>query len=56
MTGGGQGLSRGRRGGGSENTASPGWGVDRDEYLKKADRWPLNPDGEILLGLKIETV
>ena len=56
MNGVGQGLSRGTRGVGSENTASPVWGVDRDEYLKKADPWPLNPDGEILLGLKIETV
>ena len=24
------------------------------EYLAKADPWPLNPDGELLLGLKIE--
>ena len=56
MNGVGEGLSRGTRGVGSENTASPVWGVDRDEYLKKADPWPLNPDGEILLGLKIETV
>ena len=24
------------------------------EYLKKADVWPLNPDGELLLGVKIE--
>ena len=24
------------------------------EYLKKADAWPLNPDGELMLGLKIE--
>ena len=56
MNGVGEGLSRGTRGVGSENTASPVWGVDRDEYLQKADPWPLNPDGEILLGLKIETV
>ena len=56
MNGVGKGLSRGTRGVGSENTASPVWGVDRDEYLQKADPWPLNPDGEILLGLKIETV
>ena len=25
-----------------------------DEYSKKADPWPLNPEGELLLGLKIE--
>ena len=24
------------------------------EYLRRADPWPLNPDGELLLGLKIE--
>lgn len=52
----GEGLSKGTRGVGSENTASPVWGVDRDEYILKADPWPLNPDGELFLGLKIETV
>ena len=25
-----------------------------DEYLDKAEPWPLNPDGELMLGLKIE--
>ncbi|MCP5115540.1 MAG: hypothetical protein GY953_32335, partial [bacterium] len=30
------------------------WGISAQEYLKRADVWPLNPDGEILLGLKIE--
>jgi 4-hydroxy-2-oxoheptanedioate aldolase len=24
------------------------------EYLRRADVWPLNPEGEIMLGLKIE--
>jgi 4-hydroxy-2-oxoheptanedioate aldolase len=28
--------------------------VSTDEYLAKADAWPLNPDGELLLGLKLE--
>ena len=51
----GKGLHRGRRGVGSEPSAMPIWGVDRDEYLHKADPWPLNPDGELLLGLKIES-
>ena len=27
-----------------------------DEYLEKADPWPLNPDGELTLGLKIENI
>ena len=30
------------------------WGVTPQEYVQKADVWPLNPDGEIMLGLKIE--
>jgi 4-hydroxy-2-oxoheptanedioate aldolase len=51
----GQGLKVGRRGVGSEPSAAPIWGVDRNEYLRCADPWPLNPDGELLLGLKIES-
>lgn len=51
----GEGLGPGRRGVGSEPSATPIWGVDRDTYIKKADPWPLNPDGELLLGLKIES-
>ncbi len=49
-------LGVGTRGIGSESTAAPVWGVDRDEYLQRADPWPLNPDGELLLGVKIESV
>ncbi len=52
----GEGLGEGRRGVGSEPTAAGVWGMDRDEYLAKADPWPLNPQGELLLGLKIESV
>lgn len=51
----GQGLGIGRRGVGSEPSATPVWGVDRGTYLQKADPWPLNPEGELLLGLKIES-
>jgi 4-hydroxy-2-oxoheptanedioate aldolase len=50
-----QGLGEGRRGVGSEPSAAPIWGLDRDEYLRRADPWPLNPEGELLLGLKIES-
>lgn len=50
-----QGLGEGRRGVGSEPSAAPIWGVDRDTYLRKAEPWPLNPEGELLLGLKIES-
>ena len=54
-TGVGDGLGEGRRGVGSEPTAAWIWGVDRDEYVQRADPWPLNPEGELLLGLKIES-
>jgi 4-hydroxy-2-oxoheptanedioate aldolase len=30
------------------------WGVTQQEYYQKADVWPLNPDGEILVILMIE--
>ena len=49
-----QGLQEGRRGAHGAVTASKIWGVTPDEYVQKADPWPLNPDGEILLGVKIE--
>jgi 4-hydroxy-2-oxoheptanedioate aldolase len=48
------GLGEGLRGAGSENFAAEIWGVSRSEYLAIADPWPLNPQGELLLGLKIE--
>ncbi|MEZ4860503.1 MAG: aldolase/citrate lyase family protein [Caldilineaceae bacterium] len=51
----GAGLGEGRRGVGSEPSATAIWGVDRDEYLRRAEPWPLNPEGELLLGLKIES-
>ena len=51
----GQGLERGTRGVGSEPSATSIWGIDRGEYLQRADPWPLNPAGELLLGLKIES-
>jgi 4-hydroxy-2-oxoheptanedioate aldolase len=47
-------LSEGRRGVHGAATASKIWGVSQDEYLDKADAWPLNPNGELLLGLKLE--
>jgi 4-hydroxy-2-oxoheptanedioate aldolase len=50
----GNGLSEGRRGVHGADTAAKIWGISRDEYLQKADAWPLNPDGELLLGLKLE--
>jgi 4-hydroxy-2-oxoheptanedioate aldolase len=50
----GNGISEGRRGVHGADTAAKIWGISRAEYLQKADAWPLNPDGELLLGLKLE--
>ena len=50
----GQGISEGRRGVHGADNAAKIWGISRDEYLDKADAWPLNPNGELLFGLKLE--
>ncbi len=47
-------LGDGRRGGGGQASAAEIWGIPVPEYLQKADAWPLNPEGELMLGLKIE--
>ncbi|MEM7021653.1 MAG: aldolase/citrate lyase family protein [Pseudomonadota bacterium] len=47
-------LRQGRRGSGGQAPAAEIWGLPLTDYLERADVWPLNPDGEILLGLKIE--
>jgi 4-hydroxy-2-oxoheptanedioate aldolase len=52
-TGGGLGL--GTRGRGSEATAAPIWGISQEEYLERCDPRPLNPKGELLLSVKIES-
>jgi 4-hydroxy-2-oxoheptanedioate aldolase len=44
----------GRRGSGGQGHAATIWGLETAEYLRRAEPWPLNPDGELLLGLKIE--
>ncbi|HMC58175.1 MAG TPA: aldolase/citrate lyase family protein [Candidatus Solibacter sp.] len=49
-----QGLNEGRRGVHGVPTAAQIWGISTDEYLDKADAWPLNPAGELLLGVKLE--
>jgi 4-hydroxy-2-oxoheptanedioate aldolase len=48
------GIAEGRRGVHGAPTAAKIWGVSEREYLDRADAWPLNPDGELLLGLKLE--
>ena len=42
------------RGNGSQGFAAQIWGLAPNDYMRKADPWPLNAEGEILLGLKIE--
>jgi 4-hydroxy-2-oxoheptanedioate aldolase len=49
------GLDTGIRGNGSQGFASQIWGLTPTEYMLKADVWPLNKNGEVMLGLKIET-
>jgi 2-keto-3-deoxy-L-rhamnonate aldolase RhmA len=48
-------LGVGWRGRGSESTAAPIWGLDAAAYLERCDVWPLNPQGELLLGVKLES-
>jgi 4-hydroxy-2-oxoheptanedioate aldolase len=45
----------GRRGNGNM-PAAWFWGLSRPEYAQRADVWPANPQGELLLFLQIETV
>jgi 4-hydroxy-2-oxoheptanedioate aldolase len=47
-------LGEGLRGFGSQKLAAQIWGVEPEDYFAKADVWPLNPRGELMLGLKIE--
>jgi 4-hydroxy-2-oxoheptanedioate aldolase len=49
-----QGINEGRRGAHGTPTAAKIWGISDREYVEKADAWPLNPNGELLLGLKLE--
>ncbi|MBL8235289.1 MAG: hypothetical protein JNL98_42725, partial [Bryobacterales bacterium] len=48
------GLPEGMLGNGSQGSPAEIWGLTAAEYKKRADPWPLNPDGEFLLGLKVE--
>lgn len=40
--------------GDSPAAAARYWGISNAEYYAKSDVWPLDPDGEILVGLMIE--
>jgi 2-keto-3-deoxy-L-rhamnonate aldolase RhmA len=48
-------LGIGTRGRGSEATAAPIWGLSTEQYMARCDPWPLNPNGELLLGVKLES-
>jgi len=48
------GIGEGLRGSGGQGLAAAMWGISSNEYIQKADPWPLNPNGEILLGFKPE--
>jgi 4-hydroxy-2-oxoheptanedioate aldolase len=48
-------LGVGTRGRGSESTAAPIWGLSTEDYMERCDPWPLNPKGELLLGVKLES-
>ena len=47
-------IPEGLRGAGGQGEPAELWGMTNEEYVKKADPWPLNPEGELFLGLKIE--
>ena len=47
-------IPEGLRGSGSQSFAAQIWGVSGIEYLERADPWPMNPDGELVLSLKLE--
>ena len=48
-------LLGGGRSGFGPDVAARYWGLDRATYVEKADVWPVNPDGEILLIGMIES-
>ena len=64
---GGAAAWRGRRGGQADISASARAGAARrrrrrrsgaitaEEYIARCDPWPLNPEGELLLGVKLES-
>jgi len=45
----------GKRGSGAAN-ATWAWGITGEEYERRADLWPLNPDGDLLAIIMIESV
>jgi 4-hydroxy-2-oxoheptanedioate aldolase len=52
--GAGANLGEGLRMFGAHDFAAKIWGVSAKDYYARADAWPLNPRGELMLGVKIE--
>src|SRR6516164_3933268 len=48
-------LGVGTRGRGSEASGAAVWGISQPDYMDRCDPWPLNPNGELLLGVKLES-
>jgi 4-hydroxy-2-oxoheptanedioate aldolase len=48
-------LGLGTRGRGSEATASAIWGISQEDYFARCEPWPLDPQGELMLGVKLES-
>ena len=48
------GIAEGLRGNGNQAYAARIWGISNIEYTEKADPWPMNPNGELVLSLKME--
>jgi len=49
-----EGLKEGRRGVHGASTAAKIWDISTEENMNKADPWPLNTNGELVLGIKVE--
>ena len=49
-----EGLGQGQRGHGGQERAAHVWGISKNNYLDKAKLWPLNSNGHIVLGVKLE--
>jgi 4-hydroxy-2-oxoheptanedioate aldolase len=47
-------LPEGRRGAGGEDYAAQMWNMPTREYIRRADLWPLNPEGELMIAIKCE--
>jgi 4-hydroxy-2-oxoheptanedioate aldolase len=48
------GIPDGLRGSGGQAYASKIWGISQTDYLDRADPWPMNPKGELILSVKME--